>query len=254
MNAVDYIVADATLIPPGDDRFYTEKVVRLPGSYLFAPGVRPIAATPSRTSCDLPTDAFVFCGFNRTQKITPMFFAIWMRLLRAVRPSVLWLSGDNPLAMRNLKSAAATQGVDPERVIFAPRLPMAEHLARHRVADLFLDTLPYNAHTTMVDALEAGLPAITCLGKCFAGRGGASLLRAAGLEDLVTATPAAYEAQAHTLAADPDVLAAVRQRVQDAKGIAALFGRDAHVRHLETAYMRMMDLHRAGRAPESFSV
>ncbi len=254
MDAVDYIISDETVAPPSHAPFYSEKIVRLPGSYLFVAGVRDVAATPSRSACGLPDDAFVFCSFNRSHKITPTFFAIWMRLLRAVPGSVLWLSATNPPAVENLRRAATVHGIDAARIVFAPPLPMADHLARHRVADLFLDTLPYNAHTTTVDALEADLPVITCIGENFVGRGCASLLRAAGLAELVTDTAAAYEALALRLAQSPDELAAVRRKLRDNKKTAALFDRERYTRGLEAAYTRMIALHRAGQAPQSFSV
>src|SRR5262249_42315050 len=151
----------------------------------------------------LPDSGFVFCCFNNSYKILPDTFAIWMRLLKAVEGSVLWLLEDNPTAAKNLRREADARGVDPTRLIFAPRAPLDEHLARHRLADLFLDTLPYNAHTTASDAVWAGLPVLTCPGTSFASRVATSLLCTIGLPDLVMETAAAYEAKALELARDP---------------------------------------------------
>src|SRR4029453_18065999 len=161
--------------------------VRLPDTYQPNDRTRETADTPTdRASAGLPPDGFVFCCFNNSYKIQPPVFDVWMRLLQGVEGSVLWLLADNAAATRNLKREAAARGIDPERLVFAPRRDLPEHLARHRLADVFLDTLPYNAHTTASDALWAGLPVVTCKGNTFAGRVAASLLHAAGLPELVT--------------------------------------------------------------------
>ena len=186
---MDYILADATVIPEHHDAFYAERVVRLPGTYQINDNRRAVSQhTPTRGECGLPQNAFVFCCFNNPQKITPEIFDIWMRLLRATEGSVLWLIAGNAKAAANLRLEAEKRGVAPERLIFAPKASVADHLARHRLADLCLDTLPYNAHTTASDALWAGLPVLTCLGETFAGRVAASLLKAIGLDALITRT------------------------------------------------------------------
>ena len=186
----DYIIADPVVITPDAAEHYTENVVWLPDTYQ-ANDHRPIATTtPLRTEQDLPPTGFVFCCFNSSYKITPQVFEIWMRILARVDGSILWLFEDNPEATINLRAAAQTRGVDPQRLVFAKRLPLADHLARHRLADLFLDTSPYNAHTTASDALWAGLPVLTRIGETFAGRVAASLLQAIGLSELITITPA----------------------------------------------------------------
>ena len=168
--------------------------------------------------------------------------------------SVLWLLDDNATARRNLASAAVAQGVDPGRLIFAPRIPSAAHLARHRLADLFLDTLPYNAHTTASDALWAGLPVLTCLGAQFDGRVAASLLETVGLPELVTRSMEEYEALALALARDPHRLGSLRARLEETVPTSPLYDTDGFRRSLEAAYRRMVEISRAGRAPESFAV
>jgi len=254
-SAFDYVVADATVIPADAERWYAEAVVTLPGSYQPNDDQRAIAAaTPSRAAEGLPGTGFVFCSFNSSYKITPPVFDVWMRLLTAVPHSVLWLLEGNAVAPGNLRKEAAARGVDPARLVFAPRRDAALHLARHRLADLFLDTLPVNAHTTASDSLWAGVPVVTCVGATFAGRVAASLLRAAGLPDLVTDSLAAYEAAALSLARDPGRLAAVRQRLAAARATCALFDTDRSRRHLEAAYVRMWERHLRGDAPAAFAV
>ncbi len=251
---VDYIIADRDLIADDQQQFYTEKVVYLPDSYQANDNTRPIAAaTPSRAAWGLPDDAFVFCGFTRPSKITPAVFDVWMELLRAVPGSVLWLLDMNAAAVTNLRREAQFRNVDPGRLVFAPFVPSPENLARLRHADLFLDTLPYNAHTTMSDALWSGLPAITCRGNTFAGRVGASLLRAAGLPELITDKLSDYAQLALALARDPEWLDALFTKLSNPKALP-LFQSLRYTRNLEKAYQRMAELHRAGRAPESFSV
>ena len=169
--------------------------------------------TPTRQEMGLPEHAFVFCCFNNNWKITPTIFDIWMRLLHQVEGSVLWLLGDNEGAERNLRKEAQRRGIDPSRLVFAGRLPPAEHLARHRLADLFLDTLPYNAHTTASDALWAGLPVLTCKGEAFAGRVAASLLHAVGIPELITSNLEDYQTLALKLARDPALLAEIKARL-----------------------------------------
>jgi predicted O-linked N-acetylglucosamine transferase (SPINDLY family) len=252
---IDYVIADPVCIPPGHEAFFGEKVVRLPDCYQPNDAKREIAEpTPSRAECGLPERGFVFCSFNNPYKITPAFFAAWMRLLEAVPGSVLWLLAANDRVEANLRREAAARGVAPERLVFAPRRPLPDHLARHRLADLFLDTLPYNAHTTASDALWAGLPVVTCAGSTFAGRVAASLLTAIGLPDLITATLPDYQAMALRLATDPAALASVAARLRDNRASAPLFDGGRYTRNLEAAYGRMWDLHRAGRPPESFDV
>ena len=251
---LDYILADARVLPFDRQEFYSEKIVHLPHCYQVNDSARAIGETPSRAEAGLPPQGFVFSCFHAAWKITPVLFEIWMRLLAAVPGSILWLLDDNLAAKRNLAAAASSHGVDPGRLLFAPRLPSAAHLARHRLADLFLDTLPYNAHTTASDALWAGLPIVTCLGTQFDGRVAASLLEAVGLAELVTGTLADYEGLALSLAREPARLQDLRARLQANLRTSPLYDTDRFRRSLEAAYARMVDIGRAGRGPERFAV
>ncbi|MSP50747.1 MAG: glycosyltransferase family 41 protein [Alphaproteobacteria bacterium] len=252
---IDYLIADPVLVGPGEERDYVEKVVRLPEAYLVNDDRRPIAErTPTRAEAGLPESGFVFCSFNNAHKITPEVFAVWMRLLGRIEGSVLWLLSGNPAGVRNLKREAEAAGVDPARLVFAPRARPADHLARHRLADLFLDTLPYNAHTTASDALWTGLPLVTCKGSTFAGRVAASLLTAVGLPELVTLSLADYEALALKLATEPAMLAAVRAKLARNRDTHSLFDTARSTRHLESAFISMVERHRRGEAPAGFDV
>ena len=215
-------------------------VVTLPGCYQ-PNSMREAAPAPTRRDCGLPADGFVFCCFNNTYKITPQFFDIWMRLLQRVPGSVLWLLESNELVRRNLHREVERRGLDPGRLVFAAVRPIAEHLARHRNADLFLDTLPCNAHTTASDALWAGLPVLTCAGATFAGRVAASAVTAAGVPELIAPSVAAYEQLALDLGRTPARLRELRERLEKNRATAPLFDMAAYVRHLETAYARMSE-------------
>ena len=250
---IDYIVADATVVPEEHRAFYSEEVVWLPDCYLITDDRRRIAAcTPSRSACGLPEDGFVFCCFNNTYKLGPETFGVWMRLLKATPGSVLWLSEASATAQANLRREAEQSGVEAGRLIFAPRLPdVADHLARQRQADLFLDTLPYNAHTTAYDALWAGVPLVTCLGTSFVGRVAASLLKAVGLEELITHSLDDYEALALKLAYDPASLAALRDQLAHNKISFPLFDTARRTRQIEAAYTIMWQRYQCGETPKS---
>ncbi|MCA3357449.1 MAG: tetratricopeptide repeat protein [Roseomonas sp.] len=252
---LDYILADATVLPMDQQRFYDEKIIHLPDSYQANDDRRVIApAGPSRADAGLPADGFVYCCFNNAYKITPGGFASWMRILNAVPGSVLWLLSNDADAMDRLRAVAAGQGIDPARLVFGASLPSAQHLARHRLADLFLDTLPYNAHTTASDALWAGLPVLTQIGNAFAGRVAASLLHAVGLPELITRDAAAYEALAIALGRDPARAGALKAKLAAAIPTAPLFNTPRFTRHLEGAYRMMWQRHAAGLPPEGFAV
>jgi predicted O-linked N-acetylglucosamine transferase (SPINDLY family) len=208
----------------------------------------------TRAELGLPPQGFVFCCFNNNFKIQPATFAGWMRVLRAVPGSVLWLLEDNPAAARHLRVHARAAGVEPERLVFSQRVALPEHLARQRQADLFLDTLPYNAGTTASDALWAGLPVLTCAGRSFASRLAASLLQALGLPELITRSQPAYEARAIELATDPQQLAALRRRLQSNRHTSTLFDGKGHARRLEKAYAAMHACQRAGQAPAPLDI
>jgi predicted O-linked N-acetylglucosamine transferase (SPINDLY family) len=245
---LDYLIADPVLIAPGEVGAYSEKIAWLPGCYQPNDRHRPVAArTTARADHGLPADSFVFASFNGSYKITPDVFAVWMELLKAVPGSVLWLLQDEAAA--NLARTAAEAGVDPARLVFAPRQPAPQHRARIGHADLFVDSAPCSAHTTASDALWAGLPLITCRGTTFAGRVAASLLTAAGLPELIVENLQDYRALALSLALDPRRLAAVRARVDGSKG-SALFDTPAYVRSLEDLYRRMHARRLAGLPPD----
>lgn len=252
---IDYIVADRIVIPQAEQQYFTEKVVYLPDSYQVNDTKRNLPQMPTtRAIHGLPEAAFVFCYFNYTYKLTPATFARWMRILRQVEGSVLWLLQSSGPFADNLRREAAKHGVAGERLIFAPVLEHQDHLARLPLGDLFLDSLPYNAHTTASDALRMGLPLITCRGASFAGRVAASLLYAAGLPELVTETPEAFEALALKLAEDPVLLAGMRQKLGHNIATAPLFDTALFTRRLEGAYTTMFETCRRGEAPRSFSV
>jgi predicted O-linked N-acetylglucosamine transferase (SPINDLY family) len=248
---IDYVIADKVVIPDDEQQFYSEKIAYLPDTYMAADSRRAIAErTPGRAEQGLPASGFVFCSFNNSYKITPPVFDVWMRLLREVDGSVLWLSQFNDAATANLRREAEVRGVRPERLVFAPRVSLNEdHLARYRLADLFLDTQPFGAHSTASDALWAGVPVMTCVGSTFASRVSASLLHAIGLDDLVTTSLPDYEALALTLARDRSRLDAVRGRITERRSSWPLFDTERFTRNLEAVYTMMWERTRSGEPP-----
>ena len=252
---IDYIIADRTVLPEEEQPFYAEKVVYLPGCYQVNDSRRAIgAATGSRSDHGLPRNGFVFCNFNQSYKLLPVLFAAWMRILKRAPGSVLWLLDSQAPFPQNLRRAAQQQGVAGERLVFAPFRPLAQHLARLQQADLFLDTLPYNAHTTASDSLWSGVPLLTCRGTTFPGRVAASLLQAAGLQDLIVENLPDYEARAIALAGEPAAIAALKARLAANRSQSPLFDTDGFCRRIEQAYLRMWQIRQAGGAPEHFSV
>ncbi len=237
---IDYILADAEVIPRGEEQFYSEKVVRLPGSYQINDDRRPRPAASTRAAHGLKETDFVFCHFNYSYKITPELFALWLRLLKSVQSSVLWLLESNALFAANLRGEIARAGVDPARLVFAPPMEISAHLSRLALGDLFLDSLPYNAHTTASDALWAGLPLITCRGEAFAGRVAASLLHAVGLPELITHSLEEYESLALKLAKDGALLQSYRDRLTRDPARLPLFDTVRTTRQIEKAYEGMM--------------
>jgi protein O-GlcNAc transferase len=237
----DYILSDAYVTPPGAKGDFNECILRLPHCYLPGDAKRAISEPPTRAQCALPEGAFVFCCFNASYKILPDVFSIWMRLLDRVPRSVLWLLDTNPQATANLRREAAARGVAASRLVFAPRVPLAAHLARHALADLFLDTFPYNAHTTANDALFAGLPIVTCSGATFASRVSGSQLNAVGLAELATDSLADYEALAFELARAPARLARCREHLRETHETAPLFDSVGYARALETLLVTALE-------------
>ncbi len=251
---MDYIIADRCVIPEDDEPAYGECVVRLTCCYLPNDDRRCIASHPlTRAEAGLPEAGLVFCAFNNPLKITPALFDVWMRLLREVSGSVLWLRAGAPEARRNLEEAARQRGVDPSRLVFAdPVASMEVHLARHRLADLFLDTVPYNGHSTACDALWAGLPVLTCRGRSFASRVGASLLQAADLPELIADTLDGYARLALALAQEPTRLDGMREKLTSQRAAGTLFNTAEYCRHLEAAFTAMVDRHQRGLPPAPF--
>jgi protein O-GlcNAc transferase len=254
MRHIDYVIADRVVIPDGQREFFSEKIAYLPFSY-YPNGREPHGDTAvARADVGLPDEAFVFCCFNNSFKILPDVFDAWMHILSQVEGSVLWLLEDNQMASANLRKEAAARGVAAERLIFAKRVPSAEHQARHRCADLFLDTLPYNAHTTALDALWEGVPVLTRAGETFAGRVAASLLTALDLPELIVETTEDYERLAIELARHPQRLAALKQKLHDNRLTTPMFDSGLFTRHMEKAYTMMVERHRAGLGPDDFVV
>ena len=252
---MDYILADRIVIPQQERQFYTEQVVYLPNSYQANDARRAVADNiPSRAECGLPENGLVFCNFNASYKLTPGTFASWMRILKQVPDSVLWLLEGDPHFAKNLRQAAEAEGVAAERLIFAPGLKLAPHLARLARADLFLDGLPYNAHTTASDALWAGVPLVTCRGNAFPGRVAASLLQAIGLEELITEDADAFEALAVRLAREPETLKAVRQKLAANRRTTPLFDTERFARHIESAFETMLEIRQSGKPATGFAV
>jgi len=252
---IDYIIADRHIIPEDHQAYYSENVVYLPDTYQANDSKRSIAnIKPTHAEVKLPKNGFVFCCFNNNYKISPIIFDIWMRLLNKVEGSVLWLLEGNPVASRNLRFEAEQRGVAPERLVFASRMNLDQHLARHQLADLFLDTLPYNAHTTASDALWAGLPVVTCMGNTFAGRVAGSLLHAVGLPELITHTLKEYEELALKLATTPKMLSEVRLKLTQHRTTYPLFNTNRYCRHIESAYLTMWERYQRSEPHTSFSV
>jgi predicted O-linked N-acetylglucosamine transferase (SPINDLY family) len=252
---MDYMIADKILIPTESQTYYSEKIVYMPHTYQVNDTKRVISDRVfTKSELGLPDTGFVFCCFNNSYKITPDTFDGWTRILKAVEGSVLWLLDDNPSATQNLRNAARERGVDPSRLIFGARMPLSEHLARHRYADLFLDTLPCNAHTTTSDALWAGLPVLTLPGASFAARVAASLLQAIELPELIASSQADYEQLAIELARNSSKLNAIQEKLTRNRLTAPLYNTPLFTRHLESAYLQMHQQNLRGLAPEHIVV
>lgn len=251
---IDYIMVDPLVVPASQQAFFSEKLVHLPGCYQVNDRQREVAQAVSRQSCGLPAEGLVFCSFNNSYKLSPAIFDIWMRLLRSIPGSVLWLLEANELVKGNLGLEAEKRGVAANRLVFAPIVGPAEHLGRHRHADLFLDTLPCNAHTTAGDALWAGLPVLTCRGDTFAGRVAGSLLMAMGMPELVTGSLEAYEQAALALARAPQRLIALRKKLQENRDASPLFDLPKLTGHIEAAYLRMWHTWCSKKRPAGFAI
>jgi predicted O-linked N-acetylglucosamine transferase (SPINDLY family) len=252
----DYIIADPVVIPADHERYYAEKTVLLPNCYLPADPARlQLASAPRREAVGLPAGGIVFASFNNSYKFSPAVFACWMRILQAIEGSVLWLSQNNPGARANLLREAAVHGVEPGRLLFAPPIPaIDEHLARLSLADIFLDTSPYNSHSTTIDALSAGVPLITTPGNSFASRVAASCLHAVGLPELVTHSLDDYQNLAVALAQNRNRLLEIRNRLAANIRHSSFFDVQKFTRDLETSFVTMWQRGREGASPASFTV
>jgi predicted O-linked N-acetylglucosamine transferase (SPINDLY family) len=233
LPGIDYVLSDKYVIPEETARYYTEKPLYMPECYQVNDRKRESAPPLSRKEYQLPEDAFVFCAFNNNIKFTPEFFSAWMRILNRVPHSVLWLLADNERAKANLLRYAEEQGVSADRLVFAPRVPVADYLGRFVAADLFLDLSPFNGGTTAADALWMGLPLITCSGRSFASRMAGSLLLSIGLPELITSTLSDYEDLAVSLANDPARLSSIRTRLATNKAASSVFDTPRFVKNLE---------------------
>lgn len=252
---IDYIIADPFVVPPGAERFYAEKIVRLPDTFQINDSLRVVPPeTPARSDVGLPEQGVVYAAFNGAHKLTPEMFDLWMRILQQVEGSVLWLASEDPGVIANLGQRAQSDGIAPERLVFAPRLPYAGHLARLRLADVCLDTFPFNGGTNTSDALWMGVPVVTLTGAAFASRMSGSLLRAVGLAELSVQATLDYEALAVKLGQDADLLAETKARLARSRSTGPLFDTQCLTRHLEAAYLKMWEGYERGAAPESFSV
>ncbi len=252
---IDYLIADSVAVPPDSSKHFSEAIVRLPRCYQPADRRLEIAKeTPERAEESLPPGGAVFCCFNNGFKLGPEIFSLWLRLLAAVPGSVLWLLESNPALPARLRHFAAAAGIAPERLVFAPRRDRANHLARHRLADLFLDTTPYGAHTTASDALRLGVPVVTCPGPAFASRVAASLLEHLGLPELIARDLPEYEALARGLALDASRLADLKARLVARMPKSSLLDTPGHARDLEAAYRVMWEAWRRGRPAAAFNV
>jgi predicted O-linked N-acetylglucosamine transferase (SPINDLY family) len=253
-NYYDYLVADQTIIPEKNQQYYSEKIAYLP-SYQVNDSTQSLPATIfTRRDVGLPEAGFVFCCFNNTFKFTPTTFDGWGRILEQVDGSVLMIYADNESAKINLSKEIVHRGIDPKRLIFGERLPIPEYLARYRVADLFLDTLPYNAGTTASDALRMGLPVLTCIGNSFVSREAASVINAINLPELITTSQEQYESLAIELATNPEKLKTIKDKLVDNLPTAPLYDTPLFTRNLESAYLTMYDRYQNGLDPDHIYV
>lgn len=254
-NFIDYFIGDKVTVSENNINYFSEKIIFLPHVFQVNQSHRPIADNGFKQSYGLPKEAFVYCCFNNSWKITPEVMEQWAQILKQTPNGVLWLSDAHPAATKNLKQYAEISGIDPSRLFFAERLPsLADHLARYQVADLFLDTFPYGAHTTASDALWAKLPVLTRAGESFASRVGASLLFSIGLPELITYTPAEYQDKAIELATDHKKMSFINAKLESNHGATPLFNTPLFARNIESAYQTAYDRYHAGLAPDHIYV
>jgi predicted O-linked N-acetylglucosamine transferase (SPINDLY family) len=254
-KSIDYIVADKTVIPQENIKYFSEKIVFMPDTYQVNDKTRPLSSKNlTRKDVGLPENTFVYSCFNNNYKIIPATFDSWVAILKKVPNSVLWLFQDNEFARDNLTQEIVNRGIDYNRLIFAGRMPLPEHLSRQSLADLFLDTLPYNAHTTASDALWVGLPLLTLIGKSFPARVAASLLKAANLEELITYSRQEFESLAIELGANPKKLRLIRDKLSTNRESMPLFDTQTFVRNIELAYKEMINLYKSNKELKDIDV
>ena len=255
-DCIDYIIADKVLIPKENQKDYSEKIIYLPDCFMANDFTKKISAKIfTREELGLPKEGFVFCSFNNYYKITPKIFDIWMRLLKKVEGSVLWLTGNNFTGAKNLQKEANQRGVDSNRLIFSKAMPLlADHLARHKSADLFIDTIPYNGHTRASDALWAGLPVLALTGQSFSSRVSASLLNAVGLQELITYSEKEYEDLSIELATNPTRLKEIKSKLEKNKLIKPLFNTKLFTKNIETAYTKIYQKYLKNLPVESIEI
>ncbi|MBL8630803.1 MAG: hypothetical protein JNM81_14310 [Rhodospirillaceae bacterium] len=253
-SVYDYVIGDRIVIPEREIQNYPEKIIFMPDCFQVNDRSRVVAAPKNRTEYGLPDEGFIFASFNQSHKFNPPRFKLWMSILRQVPGSVLWLVSTHPLQIANLRAFAGECGVDPNRIIFASQIAYADHLARYQIVDLALDTLPFNGGATTSDALWAGAPVLTQVGDSYAGRMTASLLTAAGLPELVTESPAAYERLAVELALERQKLKLMRQTLAANRLTCSLFDSRRFTRHLEIAYQQIWQRHKSGQTPDHIYV
>ena len=255
-NCIDYIIANKTLIPKENQQYYSEKIIYLPNSYLVSAFEKKISEkTFTREELGLPKNGFVFCCFNQTYKILPKIFDAWMKILKRIKGSVLWMYEADEISSKNLKQEAINRGVEPNRIIFAKRLPSLEdHLERYKSADLFLDTFPWPAHTTCSDALRNGLPVLTLQGESFASRVSSSMVEVAGLKELITHSFKEYEDMAVELASDLSRLKNIKKKLETNKDKSTLFDTKLLTSHIEQAYLEMYKKYNESKKPENIEI
>jgi predicted O-linked N-acetylglucosamine transferase (SPINDLY family) len=254
-TAYDYIIGDKIVTPFENQPYFTECIVQMPHTYQpNDPNRLPADKPPNRSEAGLPEGALVFAAFNQTKKITPNHFQSWIRIIKKIPEAVLWLYCEDEIAKKNLTTLAVQNDISPDRLIFAPRLPLAQHLARHQLADLFLDTFPCNAHTTASDALWMGLPIVTLRGKSFASRVASSLLEAMGLQELITKNQEEYEQLVFTLANDSQKLKKLRMHLIEQCQKTPLFDPEKYTKNIEQAFAFMIERSRKGKPAHAFEI
>ena len=252
---IDYIIADKVLIPEESQKFYTEKIIYLPDSFMVSDTTKKISnKVYTRQELGLPKSGFVFCCFSQNYKITPDVFDTWMRILKKVENSVLWLAENNKTGVKNIKNEAELRGIDPNRIIFAQHMLLAEHLARHRLADLFIDTFPYTAHTTCNDALWSNVPVLTRIGESFASRGAASLLSAISLSELITNTEKEYEDLAIKIATNKNYFTEIKNKLSKNRTSKPLFNTKLFTQNIESAYFKIYEKYISNKNPDNIEI